>query len=71
MMEEYIEMFKEMMESVKEIAKSDFYDENKSKNYYDFFTKLKRNEIDPVDILFSLYKEAYEEAWKEYHRDIK
>jgi hypothetical protein len=70
-MEAYIEMFKEMMISVKEMAKSDFYDENKSKDYYDFLNKLNRKEINPVDILFSIYKEAYEEAWKEYHRDIK
>lgn len=67
-MKEYIEIFKEMIKSVKEIAKSDFYDSNKCEDFYDFFNKLGRKEINPVDILFSIYKEAYEEAWKEYYR---
>jgi hypothetical protein len=67
-MEEYIEMFKEMIESVKEMAKSDFYGSDKCKDFYDFYNKLNWKEINPVDILFSIYKEAYEEAWKEYHR---
>ena len=64
--DKYVEMFKEIEEIVKEMAKSDFYDMNECIDYYDFAQRLNRKEINIVDILFSLYKEACEKARDEW-----
>lgn len=67
MNDKYVEMFKEIEETVEEMAKSDFYDTNECIDFCDFAQRLNRKEINPIDILFSLYKEVYEKTRNEWN----
>ena len=64
--EEFMEKLTDIKSVIEEIAKDDFYDMDKCKDYQEFVQKLWKKEIDVSSILYSVYIDAYDETQRKY-----